>query len=135
VAELRERGEPLPHDLRYADLEAAHLRAYRDYVVKPWPGRLTLFRAANQHVDMGDDPYLGWQGMVGEVDVLDIPGTHSGIVEKPELPPSLSKAIQAARSRTRPAAANGAGDVEKPAHASGMAGAVQAGGRAVEQHA
>ena len=41
-------GEPLPHDLRYADVEATHLRAYRDYVVRPWPGKLSLFRAEEQ---------------------------------------------------------------------------------------
>jgi thioesterase domain-containing protein len=99
VAELRERGEPVPHDLRYADVEATHLRAYRDYVVKPYSGKLTLFRAEQQHPDLGNDPYLGWEGVVGEVDVFPIPGSHSGIVEKPELQPSLAQAIESARTQ------------------------------------
>jgi amino acid adenylation domain-containing protein len=101
VAALREHGEPVPHDLRYADVEATHLRAYRDYVVKPYPGKLTLFRAEQQHPDLGGDPSLGWDGMVGAVDVFPIPGSHSGIVEKPELQPSLVQAIESARSQTR----------------------------------
>ena len=99
VADLRRRGEPLPHELRYAHVEATHLRAYRDYVVQPWAGRLTLFRAAQQDAELGDDPLLGWGGIAGEVEVFDIPGTHRGIVEKPELPPRLAEAIDAARHR------------------------------------
>jgi thioesterase domain-containing protein len=99
VAELRRRGEPLPHELRYAHVEAMHLRAYRDYVVQPWPGRLTLFRAAQQDPELGDDPCLGWSAFAGEVEVFDVPGTHRGIVEKPELPPKLAEAIDAARRR------------------------------------
>ncbi|GAA3923150.1 hypothetical protein GCM10022229_16250 [Luteimonas lutimaris] len=109
VAQLRERGEPLPHELRYAHVEATHLRAYRDYVVQPWAGRLTLFRAAQQDPSLGDDPCLGWSALAGEVEVLDVPGTHRGIVEKPELPPKLAEAIDVARRRAaRPRGTPGA---------------------------
>src|SRR5690606_925549 len=101
VAALRAAGEPVPHALRYEDLEATHLRAYREYVVRPWQGRLTLFRAAEQDPVLGDDPTLGWNGIAGEVEVFDIPGTHRGIVEKPELQPCLAAAIAAARERAR----------------------------------
>jgi len=97
VEELRRQGEPLPHDLRYADVEATHLRAYRDYVVKPWPGKLSLFRAEEQAPELGDDPFLGWGPLVGQVEVFDVPGTHRGLVEKPELAPNLSRAIESAR--------------------------------------
>ena len=105
VAALRRRGEPVPHDLRYADLEATHLCAYRNYVVRPWPGKLTLFRAAEQDPRLGDDRCLGWTGIAGEVEVFDIPGTHRGIVEKPELQPCLARAIASARERARAPAA------------------------------
>ena len=98
VIALRKSGEPVPHDLRYADVEATHLRAYRDYVVKPYPGKLTLFRAEQQHPDLGSDPFLGWGGVAGEIEVFPIPGSHSGIVEKPELQVSLSQVIDAVRS-------------------------------------
>jgi thioesterase domain-containing protein len=99
VGTLRERGEPVPHALRYADVEATHLRAYRDYVVKPYPGKLTLFRAQDQEAELGGDPYLGWKEMVGAIDVFPISGSHSGIVEKPELQPSLSRAVESARAQ------------------------------------
>jgi len=107
VEDLRRQGEPLPHDLRYADVEATHLRAYRDYVVKPWPGKLSLFRAEEQAPELGDDPFLGWGPLVGQVEVFDVPGTHRGLVEKPELAPNLSRAIESARRQVhagRPAA-------------------------------
>ncbi|HZW18378.1 MAG TPA: amino acid adenylation domain-containing protein [Luteimonas sp.] len=105
VADMQRRGEPLPHQLRYAHVEATHLRAYRDYVVQPWPGRVTLFRAAEQDPELGNDPMLGWGGIAGEVEVIDIPGSHRGIVEKTELPPRLAEAIAAARRRMEDAPA------------------------------
>lgn len=98
VIALRQSGEPVPHDLRYADVEATHLRAYRDYVVRPYPGKLVLFRAEQQHPDLGSDPFLGWQNVAGEIEVFPIPGSHSGIVEKPELKVSLSQVVDAIRA-------------------------------------
>ena len=98
VIALRQSGEPVPHDLRYADVEATHLRAYRDYVVRPYPGKLVLFRAEQQHPDLGSDPFLGWQNVAGEIEVFPIPGSHSGIVEKPELQVSLSQVVDAIRA-------------------------------------
>ncbi|MET0893751.1 MAG: alpha/beta fold hydrolase, partial [Pseudoxanthomonas sp.] len=105
VLELRRSGEPVPHDLRYADVEATHLRAYRDYVVRPYPGRLTLFRAEDQDPELGSDQFLGWKGMAGEVEVFSVPGTHRGIVEKPELRATLSRALEAVLAGTHAATA------------------------------
>ena len=116
VIALRQSGEPVPHDLRYADVEATHLRAYRDYVVRPYPGKLILFRAEQQHPDLGSDPFLGWEGVAGEVEVFPIPGSHSGIVEKPELQVSLSQVIDAVRAAHRavPEATAVSVDEQKP---------------------
>ena len=117
VIALRQSGEPVPHDLRYADVEATHLRAYRDYVVRPYPGKLTLFRAEQQHPELGSDPFLGWEGVAGEVEVFPVPGSHSGIVEKPELQASLSQVIDAVRAARRavPQATTVPVDQQKPA--------------------
>jgi amino acid adenylation domain-containing protein len=129
VEDLRRRGEPVPHDLRYADVEVTHLRAYRDYVVKPYPGQLTLFRAEQQHPDLGHDEFLGWQGMVDGIEVFPVPGSHSGIVEKPELQPSLAQAIASARSQATGRAAT-------PPQGGGRADALRAMSRAAaEQNA
>jgi len=130
VAALRAAGEPVPHALRYEDLEATHLRAYREYVVRPWAGRLTLFRAAEQDPVLGDDPTLGWNGLVEDVEVFDVPGTHRGIVEKPELQPCLVAAITAARERAwagervpgpRPAQARNASRTRRGTEDAGLA--------------
>jgi len=96
VEALRRRGEELPHDLRYGDIEAAHFRAYRDYVVTPYAGKLTLFRAEQQRAGRAVDATLGWDALVGDLDVFSIPGDHDVIVEAPELARSLREAIEAA---------------------------------------
>lgn len=102
VATLRRRGEEVPHDLRYDDLEAAHFRAYHEYVVAPYAGTAILFRAERQDDDFDADAALGWDALVGHLDVFRIPGDHDVIVEAPELAHSLRDAIEAAR---RPSAA------------------------------
>ncbi|MEO6518234.1 MAG: amino acid adenylation domain-containing protein [Pseudoxanthomonas sp.] len=101
VVELRRQGEPVPHDLRYADVEASHLRAYRNYVVRPYPGKVTLFRAEDQDPTLGNDPSLGWKELVGDLVVFSVPGTHRGIVEKPELQATLTQALEAVLAGTR----------------------------------
>ncbi|MBU8974939.1 amino acid adenylation domain-containing protein [Lysobacter sp. MMG2] len=95
----REAGEALPHNVRYAELEATHMRAYGKYVVKPYPGALVLFRASDQPSMLRNKPTLGWDGLVGSVDVLSIPGDHRVMIESPSLVAQLSNAILRAQGR------------------------------------
>ena len=67
-----------------------HLDAYRDYVVRPYAGKVTLFRD-RPGPDLGDDPHLGWVGVAADVEVFDIPGNHHGIGERAELPHRLCR--------------------------------------------
>ena len=104
-ASLAQRiGAELPHDVRYAMIERAHMAAYRQYVIKPYGGRLTLFRANVQPECHGDDPTLGWSEFVDAVDIAPIPGSHAGLVETPELVRELSHAVTEALSRSTPTA-------------------------------
>ena len=89
----RREGGELPHDVRYAELQAAHFRAYVDYVVLPHPGRIVLFRAAEQPVELRDKPMLGWENLVDAVDVVSIPGDHRGLIETPALVAALARAV------------------------------------------
>ena len=41
----RRRGTPLPHNVRYRELERIHLRADSAYRPRPYHGPVTLFRA------------------------------------------------------------------------------------------
>ncbi len=99
----REAGEALPHNVRYAELEATHMRAYVKYIVKPYPGAVVLFRASEQPPELRAKPSLGWDGMVGAVEVVSIPGDHRGMIESPSLVAQLSAAIL--RAQGLPAAA------------------------------
>jgi thioesterase domain-containing protein len=59
--------------------------ARRRYRVKPYPGKLTLFRA-NVQPFWSRDPALGWSGLAkAGVDVRSVPGTHASIISGPNL--------------------------------------------------
>jgi len=61
-------------------IAAAHYRP------KPYPGRLTLFRATSKGPLEGDDDFLGWGPLVsGGIDVHDVPSSHSTILSEPVL--------------------------------------------------
>jgi amino acid adenylation domain-containing protein len=50
-------------------------RVTSGHVAHPYPGRLTLIRAAERRRP-DDDPYLGWRNVASEVDLHVIPGNH-----------------------------------------------------------
>ncbi|MDI9240387.1 amino acid adenylation domain-containing protein [Lysobacter sp. LF1] len=91
--QARESGEALPHNVRYAELEATHMRAYVKYVVQPYAGALVLFRASEQPTELRNKPALGWERMVDDVEVVSIPGDHRAMIESPALVTTLSAAI------------------------------------------
>jgi len=97
--QARDAGEALPHSVRYAELEATHMRAYVKYIVKPYAGSIVLFRADNQPAELSAKPQLGWETMCDTVDVIAIPGDHRGMIESPSLVAKLSAAVLRAQGR------------------------------------
>ncbi|HEY5851481.1 MAG TPA: amino acid adenylation domain-containing protein [Lysobacter sp.] len=95
--QARATGAALPHDIRYAELEAVHTRAYTTYVVRPYPAAVVLFRANEQPAHLRDKPALGWESLVGSIRIIAIPGSHRGLVEAP----SLAKALGATMVRAQ----------------------------------
>ena len=85
------RDDPRPADVsEVIDMEGysddrkrfaqMHFRALKEYVPKPYPGCLTLFRAHQQ--DLRDiDPTLGWGRIAAKVEIIPIPGNHADILE------------------------------------------------------
>jgi FkbH-like protein len=75
-------GRELPRDmLRY---HKAIQRALHRYAPKPYPGKLTLFRATNQPRGIVTDPFLGWQGLAAEgIEVIESPGAHGAMTVDP----------------------------------------------------
>lgn len=101
--QARDAGEELPHNVRYAELEATHMRAYVKYFVKPYAGGIVLFRADNQPPELSAKPKLGWEAMCGDVHVVPIPGDHQGMIESPALVAKLAAAVLNAQGRGEPA--------------------------------
>ncbi|HSX64645.1 MAG TPA: condensation domain-containing protein, partial [Pseudoxanthomonas sp.] len=95
VALARAIGAELPHAIRYQEVHRVHYRASCRYCVQPYPGSIVVFRAEDQEGRFPDSPTLGWAGLVGEVEVIDIPGNHDDLVEAPELARALERYLTA----------------------------------------
>ena len=94
-------GRPIPPSLRYLRVREADHEAHREYVPRPYSGRVTLFRASRQPAGCYRDPQLGWGDLVpGGLEIHEIPGSHAaGLIKEPrvrvvveKLKPCLSKA-------------------------------------------
>ena len=63
----------------------ANLKALRSYLPGPYPGRVTLFRAA-EAAAQPPDPTFGWRGLAaGGVEVHEVPGDHDTMVREPHV--------------------------------------------------
>ena len=100
----------LPKNL--AEAERSVLKAKTVYVPRPYPGKITLFRASRQPAWFYPDPLLGW-GRLGEggIEVHEVPGYHGALAHEPrvavlarELEECLARAREEAERET---AANG----------------------------
>jgi aspartate racemase len=53
---------------------------------KPYAGRITLFKAAEEGAEFGPDPDLGWGSIAhGGVEVYEVPGDHMTILDEPRV--------------------------------------------------
>jgi thioesterase domain-containing protein len=93
----RWRGTPLPHAVRYRQLERIHLRADETYRPSAYPGTVTVFRAREQPARISSSWALGWDAVAADVRVVDLPGSHDTLIEQPALAIALRDALQAAR--------------------------------------
>jgi len=60
--------------------------AAKEYVTKPYPGKVTLFIASEQSLGEDLDPQLLWGKVaLGGVDVVKIPGNHVTLIEEPHV--------------------------------------------------
>ena len=61
----------------------ANYIALERYILPPYPGKLTLFKAMHQTFYMKDPNRYGWDEYVKEMEIIDIPGEHSTIFAPP----------------------------------------------------
>jgi thioesterase domain-containing protein/acyl carrier protein len=67
-------------------LMETHYQALRDYVPRPYPGRVTLFRARTRPLFRLHGHDLGWRRLArGGLDVVPIPGNHESLLQEPNV--------------------------------------------------
>ena len=73
----------VPVKYRNLVVREAHIHALNIYRPKPYPGRLTLFRAIDQPDGYEFDSQLGWNGLAAGIDIHHIPGSHATLFKPP----------------------------------------------------
>jgi amino acid adenylation domain-containing protein len=76
---------PMPHSIRYAYVRQINEEAAQKYVPGKYPGTLTIFRAHTQPEGIVQDPYLGWEGHAECIELVHLMGSHSSIMQMPDL--------------------------------------------------
>ena len=81
-----------PANLRYAQIEDAHVRAIAHHEFKPYSGSIMLLRAANRgyegvtSLSEIEDPTLGWGKLIlGKLDICDVPANHLNMLLEPNV--------------------------------------------------
>jgi amino acid adenylation domain-containing protein len=87
-------------------IEAEH-HALTTYVPRPYPGRITLFRARAQPLLCSHDPSMGWRELAsGGLEVRPVPGPHAYILKEPFVR-GLARELAACLASSRARAARG----------------------------
>ncbi|MGC1676242.1 MAG: amino acid adenylation domain-containing protein [Candidatus Binataceae bacterium] len=90
VLEYAKRAGLMPVDIEvsqaqpFIDLCKADFRATQKYTLCHYPGRITLFKAAQELAGISSDPTFGWSRWAdGGVEIHVVPGNHATMVYKP----------------------------------------------------
>ena len=78
------QGLELAHAERLLATFQANQTAARLYRPSPYPGVLTLFRAAGS-LRPGRDPALGWGRLAATVELHEVPGEHEDLIDPPHV--------------------------------------------------
>jgi thioesterase domain-containing protein len=63
----------------------AHIKLGSDYALRPYPGRLTLFRPRGAPVPVQTAPDRNWGKLAASVNVHFVPGQHHTMVKEPHV--------------------------------------------------
>lgn len=75
----------------------ANMRALLRYHLKPYPGKVTLFRAQDKYIETRHDPQDEWRKLAAELEVIPTAGNHLTLVHEPyveELAQRLSHVLE-----------------------------------------
>jgi amino acid adenylation domain-containing protein len=79
----RDNPANLPNVLR--DIKEINFQALREHVLRPYPGRVALFRASDRSALDLEDDLLGWDKFATGVDLYSVPGDHVSMVNEPHV--------------------------------------------------
>jgi thioesterase domain-containing protein len=83
---IEELAELFQFSERHRKVAQVQHQAMRKYQPRPYPGRLTLFRARMQPFFSSHDPKNGWGRLaVGGLEVKVVPGNHLGMLQEPHV--------------------------------------------------
>ncbi|MBR8837459.1 MAG: amino acid adenylation domain-containing protein [Stigonema ocellatum SAG 48.90 = DSM 106950] len=78
---------PLTHNERKSVVESAHKQAEKNYVLRPYPGLVTCFRATTFEPPSEGwevDPQMGWGDLAGGgLEIYDVIGDHDSMFREP----------------------------------------------------
>jgi amino acid adenylation domain-containing protein len=84
---LIEAETPLPLIQKLLDdlkrLFHAHVRLASEYAVRPYSGRITLFRPTDSPVEVPTPEDRGWGPLAAEVEIHHVPGQHHTMIKEP----------------------------------------------------
>jgi thioesterase domain-containing protein len=64
----------------------ANTRAAEQYSLRPYNGKVTLFRATEKSLRAAKNPYAAWRSLAqGGLEFQDIPGDHYGVLVEPQV--------------------------------------------------
>lgn len=87
-------GRPIPHNIRYFNIEVFNYQALWNHKIKDYTGDIDIIRAPITSEGWYSDPLMGWDGIVkGEIRTHVINGDHSNFVEAPELPKAFENVL------------------------------------------
>jgi thioesterase domain-containing protein len=75
-------GARLPEYLKR--VMRTNAQAAEQYVLRPYSGKVILLRAGDTW-RVADDPYAAWTQYVGELETIQIRGTHMEILREPNV--------------------------------------------------
>ncbi len=75
----------------------AHIKLGSDYALRPYPGRLTLFRPSESPVPVQTAPDRNWGKLAAAVEVHFVPGQHHTMVKEPHVQVLAEKLRQCLR--------------------------------------
>jgi amino acid adenylation domain-containing protein len=61
----------------------AHVRLASEYAVRPYPGRITLFRPTDSPVEVPTPEDRGWGRLAALVEIHHVPGQHHTMIKEP----------------------------------------------------